>query len=319
MLQYLVILLDNACIPFCHADNPCKDSFQMPIETLQRAIKYGMKNNLMVQYVMPHYQLSPKYYNVLESIDNIKIGYDISIYNSHRQLTEPSDKAVLRTSILDVIDNPYFVLPFIENEERLCICYTDIEKFDDRMIPRYYQSLLILSQKIIELCKSDKLHEVNILTDILKYKTMNNCGAGITNITIAPNGSFYLCPAFYYNELKGIDNETDYRRVDSTFSVGTLKDGLVIPNRNLLDIYHAPLCRTCDAYHCNRCIWLNRQLTGDINTPSHQQCVISHIERNASRELSIQLRKEGLKLRSIAEINYLDPLDNLDIWKKEKL
>ena len=55
-----------------------------------------------------------------------------------------------------------------------------------------------------------------------------------------------------------------------------------IPDAELLRLDHAPLCRRCDAYACRRCVWLNRKLTRELNVPSHRQCVLAHIERNAS-------------------------------------
>jgi CXXX repeat peptide maturase len=89
-----------------------------------------------------------------------------------------------------------------------------------------------------------------------------------------------------------------------------LESGLQIPNPQLLKLDHAPLCRICDAYHCNRCIWLNQKLTWDNNTPSHQQCVLAHLERNAARTLQQQLRAVGLNAgEEIKEIDYLDPFD----------
>ena len=134
------------------------------------------------------------------------------------------------------------------------------------------------------------------MTDRILLDKMNNCEAGLENITIAPNGKFYLCPAFYYENPKN--------------SVGNLNEGLQIKNKQLLKLDHAPLCRKCDAYHCNRCLWLNQQTTWDINTPSHEQCVVSHLERNASKRLLEQLQSIGLfSDKSITEITYLDPFD----------
>lgn len=48
-----------------------------------------------------------------------------------------------------------------------------------------------------------------------------------------------------------------------------------------------------------------------MNTPSHEQCVMGHLERNASRNLLQNIRKYGTFLsgRDIREINYLDPFD----------
>lgn len=310
MLQYLVVLLDNISLPYCHADNPCKDSFLMPIDTLKKAILFGMKNNLMIQYVMPPYDLSSEYYDVIESIDNVKIGIDVSVFNVIPQNVS-TKKVVLRINISDFIEDINFIIPLIKNVERLSICYRDIEVFNDEMIPGYINALEVLANKLINEYSIGNQPKINILTDILEADKMNNCGAGITNITVCPNGSFYLCPAFYYNEILGVDNEMDYKEKKCNYAIGNIDKGVYIPNRHLLDLKHAPLCRTCDAYHCNRCIWLNRKLTGDSNTPSHQQCVISHIERNASRNLSIELQKLGMNYRYLKEVSYIDPFDNV--------
>jgi CXXX repeat peptide maturase len=139
---------------------------------------------------------------------------------------------------------------------------------------------------------------------------MNNCGAGVENITIAPNGKFYLCPAFYYDECSGVYNMMNNKNHRSDTAVGNLNTGLNVLNANLLKLENAPLCRNCDAYHCHRCVWSNMHSTMDINTPSHQQCVMTHIERNASRELLQKFQSIGLfQDREIKQINYLDPFD----------
>ena len=73
MLQYLVILLDDTSVAYCHADNPLKERNLIPLETLKKAILFGMKQNLMIQYVFPDYALPKEYAEVIESIDNVKI------------------------------------------------------------------------------------------------------------------------------------------------------------------------------------------------------------------------------------------------------
>ena len=125
---------------------------------------------------------------------------------------------------------------------------------------------------------------------------MNNCNAGYGSITLAPNGKFYVCPAFYF------EDEND--------SLGDLQKGLEIKNRHLYRLEYAPLCRLCDAFHCKRCIWLNRKTTGDVNIPSREQYVTAHLERNASAGLLKQLKPAGLYSHTeIPEINYLDPFE----------
>lgn len=51
--------------------------------------------------------------------------------------------------------------------------------------------------------------------------------------------------------------------------------------------------RICDAWHCKRCVWQNKKTTLEVNTPSREQCVLSHIERNATRSLLAKIREIG--------------------------
>ena len=132
---------------------------------------------------------------------------------------------------------------------------------------------------------------------------MNNCGAGESNITLAPNGKFYVCPAFYlYNKSN---------------SIGSLDDGIDIKNKQLYRLDHAPRCSHCDAYQCKRCVWLNQKTTLEVNTPSHEQCVVAHLERNASRNLLCKLQKHGMILSTydvMKDIDYLDPFEKREDW-----
>ncbi len=309
-LQYLVILLDDTSVAYCHADNPLKERNLMPIETLRKAILFGMKQNLMIQYVYPEYELPEEYEEVIESIDHVKIGRDVKVFNEVPKKLE-GDNVVIRLKIADFISKQYDIAALLPQAKRLNICLTDIESFKDEQQGEYEKALNTLNSVLLNLYKEQKQPQLNILTDRLQLTEMHNCEAGIGNITVAPNGKFYLCPAFYYDERMGISNRMNHVTKDATRSVGDLDNGLNIPNKQLLQLDHAPLCRICDAYHCNRCIWLNQKLTWDNNTPSHQQCVISHLERNATRQLLADIRKNGefLPEQEIKEIDYLDPFD----------
>lgn len=312
-LQYLVILLDDTSVAYCHAENPLKERYLMPLETLKKAILFGMKENLMIQFVYPNYELPAEYNEAIESIDHVKIGREVQILNEVPQHIS-SDNVVLRLSVAEFIAKQYDLAALLPQAKRLNICLVDIESFKDVQIDEYKKALDTLNAVLVNLYKSQKQTQVNIITDRLQLTEMHNCEAGIGNITIAPNGKFYLCPAFYYDEKQGVSNKMNHVTKDASRSVGDLEAGLQIPNKQLLQLDHAPLCRNCDAYHCNRCIWLNQKLTWDNNTPSHQQCVLSHIERNAARELSIKLHEAGLGLPEIKEIDYLDPFDVKEEW-----
>lgn len=309
MLQYLVILLDDTAQAFCHADNPLSERFLMPEETLRRALLFGMKENMMVQFVYPDYELPDGHRRLIESVESVKIGRDIAVYNGVPEKIETS-AAVVRLSIEDLIAGAQQIAGLLPQTQNLNICLTDIHNFRDEQAEAYSKALSILNAELLQLFRSGQPHRINILTDRLQLKEMHNCGAGVTNITLAPNGKFYLCPAFYYDERTGLSNRMNHANPSSSRSVGDMVNGLQIPNQQLLQLNHAPLCRICDAYHCNRCIWLNNRLTWDNNTPSRQQCVLAHLERNASRDLQQQLKAAGMDGgEEIKHIDYIDPFD----------
>ena len=308
MLKYLVILLDDTSIAFCHANNPLTLRSLMPLDVLKKAIVFGMKENLMIQYVMPSDKLPDEYYPVLESIDNIKIGVDVIVYDFIPDIAD-GRQIVLRIPFQTFINEVHRLVPLMKTTERISVCYTNIEEFSDDYIPLYTNALRVLVPFIVnaDSIENERVSDLNLLTDRLQLTKMNNCGAGIDTITIAPNGMFYICPAFYYDEMTGIDNKLNHINPSSSFSVGSIHEGLSIPNRHLYQIKYSPLCRTCDAFHCNRCVWLSQKLTWEVNTPSHQQCVMSHVERSVAREIAISLKQKGISTVDIPQIDYLDP------------
>lgn len=308
-MQYLVILLDDTSVAYCHANNPLTEPKLIPLDTLRKAILFGMKQNLMIQFVYPNYELPVEYHRVIESIDHIKIGREVLVYDSVPQMAYINN-LVLRLTINEFITKQNDIASLLQQAKRINICLTDTENFQEEQIEEYKNALATLNAVLLNLYKQVKSPQLNILTDRMQLTEMHNCGAGISNITIAPNGKFYLCPAFYYDEQMGISNRMNHKTKDASRSVGDLDNGIDIPNKQLLQLDHAPLCRICDAYHCKRCIWLNQKMTWDNNTPSRQQCVLAHLERNAARDLQLALKEVGYLIKNeIKEITYLDPFD----------
>lgn len=318
MLRYLIILLDDTSTSFCHYENTAKKTRLIPIQMLKEGILFGMKENLMIQFVYPDYELPQEYKDTVETIDHSKIvsslcedeelkeDADVIVFhdwNSLEQCAFDMDKLyALRTTKDDFFDCYRFLKNVLGKVVRLNIVITDVERFAEEDFYRYKQCLSHLSDDMLALYKEGKSLQLNILTDRLMLDGMNNCNAGSESITLAPDGKFYVCPAFYY--------EQDY-------SIGSLAEGLDIKNSQLYKLSYAPICRHCDAYQCRRCVWLNKKMTLEVNTPSHEQCVVAHLERNASRELLRKGRELGefLPKMGINEIDYLDPFDKRKEWQ----
>lgn len=305
MLQYLNILLSDESVSFCHY-NPSSDGGLMSLDIMRAGIRFAMMENLMIQFVYPEGTLPQEYLDVIDTIDhfNIKsVKDDAQVWVVNKPILEEADvPVVLRLDKQRLFESDEVIASMLCKQQRLNVVITDIETFSDSDFDAYKFFLERLVSRFEALYARSLDPQLNLLTDRIVLTQMNSCRAGETNITLASNGRFYICPAFYY------DDAEDY--------VGDLERGLDIKERQLYRLDHAPICSHCDAYQCKRCVWLNRKLTLEVNTPSHEQCVLAHLERNASRQLLLNLRKHGTfrPETEINEIDYLDPFEKRKEW-----
>jgi len=310
MLKYLIILLDDISTSYCHYSNNKNESKLISLETLKKGVLFAMKNDVRIQYVYPLKALPIDYVEIINSMFHDNIGpheqqdnMDIVIINDFDKLEQNIDflniekKYVLRTTINDFLDKYSILKTVLEKNLSINVVFTDVEKFTDDMIAKYQEVLYDLGACLKDLIYKGNIVNTNLITDRIALNSTNNCGAGDTCITLAPNGNFYPCPAYYYDEIPfGV--------------IGNIESGLDIKNQKLFTIDGAPLCKICDAFHCKRCAWLNKKLTYEVNVPSRQQCVMAHIERNTSKKVLDDFHKMNILTdKDISEIDYIDPFE----------
>jgi CXXX repeat peptide maturase len=323
MLKYLLIILSESSVPFCYYDEkPCgsKKSDLISLKHLKEAVIFALKNNLKINFLYPHYKPGKKYDLLTDEVEHIKIVpielhkiYKDSIlaiesnnFPSDSKLKKLKDENIifrLRKEHLKKLSLHIKIL--VPKCKRLNLVLMDIEKYSEEDLDGYKNQLENISNFILKLSASNNLPELNFLTDRISLEQMNNCNAGINHLTVTPNGKLYLCPAFYYH------NEND--------TLGEIRNDIIIKNKQLLRLKYAPICRICDAYQCKRCVFLNKIITSEINTPSSQQCRLSHIEREASRLFLIKLKEKNnnnINFKDIPKIDYSDPFE---IAEKNKL
>ena len=316
MINYLILPVSKNSKSFCYYNNNHSEGEIINFKLLQDAVLFAIKNKCGLNVLYGDEPLPVKYELELEKLKHIKLlplklrkYYPEGIY-----IIEESDldsvKKIKKNNELNLILrlnknrlpelSDIFSL-LLWRFKRLNLIFTDIFDFSDNDFNEYKKQLNIIGGSVYKLFRHNDNIELNFLTDRLFLQNMNNCDAGIKHITIAPDGKFYLCPGFYYD--------------DNNNALGDMERDFIIKNEKVLQLKNTPLCSNCDAWHCKRCYYLNQKMTLEINTPSSQQCIISHIERNQSRIISDKLIKksEYKNLVPIPELDYFDPYEILNV------
>ncbi|MDR1023661.1 MAG: CXXX repeat peptide maturase [Prevotellaceae bacterium] len=316
MLKYLVILLDDTAVSYCHYQSKKAERRLISLADLKAGILFAMKQNLMLQVVYPACEIPAAHREAIETIDHCKVApvgggsekrADVVVLDGRNAAEGWAEVEVgkEKVAVLRLAKAEFFacypkVGELLGCVGRINVVITDVEAFGEPDFQAYGEVLSALSVEVKKLYAQGLRPQLNILTDRLMLEAMNSCNAGYESVTLAPNGKFYVCPAFYME--------------DESEAIGDLFTGLSVKNRQLYGIQHAPLCRRCDAYQCKRCVWLNRKTTGEVNTPSREQCVAAHLERNASGKLLRDLQSAGGEhgfVKTIGDVSYLDPFDTL--------
>lgn len=312
MLKYLIVMLGGAAVPFCHEPEPRPgDASWLPIASLRQAVLLALKNNCKINYLYPGRKPPRAMERLIDEVDHVKIvpfgmvrAYPeaIVVLESGAFPDARGLKALRGRNVILRLDRKD--LPTLDSRLRLLssgcrrmnVVWKDLADFREEDWGEYHRQLGGLRGWMLARSARAVLPELNVLTDRIALERMNNCEAGLTHLTVAPNGLMYLCPAFY--------------RRDEAQALGEIRSDIAVANRHLLELRYAPICRICDAFQCRRCVFLNRTLTLEVNTPSAQQCRASHVEREASR-LLLNADRAGAKRfpgsAKIAKIAYNDP------------
>lgn len=281
MPENVIVLLSTDATSFCIASNKNnKIHTLIPIDILRDVVNQASRQGRNMQFVYPEYKLPDEYLSLIATVqhkDIVPISYsghgDAVVFNSWEDINgeiSPDSFCILRTSLSNFYRRTTDLVSLLNNIHRLNIVFTDECIFSEQDVPKYREVISELSNIILNCWKAGKYVEVNLITDRLHLTEMDNCDAGWRSITLAPNGKYYICPSFYYA------NEED--------SCGDVQNGLALKDALLYKLDYAPVCKSCNAYHCSRCVFLNKKRTLEVNIPSFEQCKKAEIELEATRQ-----------------------------------
>jgi len=315
-MEYLMIILDNAAPSFCHYDVVRQESEIISCEILERGIEFAEKNALEITAIYGMENLPAEHRQLLDAVPHVRIlpyrkdsvfsDDDIVVLNgSHDSSFQYRilDREITHLALTIRLQDAKNLYSFIENNrrffKRISVIFKGLEQADEQMLNDFRLALQKTIPLLFNMLSYERFTEIGFATDRMLLREMNNCNAGATHITLAPDGYFYICPGFYH---------------DGSPPIGSPEKGILIKNPQLFQYSHASICKQCDCFQCKRCVFLNKRTTLEVNTPSRQQCVASHHERNLSGFLLEKMQKRGImtNLPKIAPLFYLDPMEILD-------
>lgn len=299
--KYMQFITSDNITPHCSYRNIRGTDNLMSKDTFEKGLDFCRKNGFIpVMLGKPHFMdiKASDSYLVIEDARSAG-STSIAVHDNGTAASGTSDISILIVN-KDKLEHLYdFVTSLQLQYRRVNLVLEDIQHWSVRETESYSRQLGKLLPFIAETYEKGEPLELSVLSDIWELNAMRNCDAGQGSFALAPNGRIYLCPGFYF------ESEEAY--------AGTLEQGIHLRNPQLLELCNAPICSSCDVYSCKRCKHLNLKLTGEINTPSKIQCLISHIERNKSMELQKLLTKNSqIRFDNLLQaIDYMDPLDKL--------
>lgn len=306
--RYLYFILSDDSIEHCSYLSKIGSNNRMSNQVLIRAFKFAedhfyipvvlhSKSNLTIYNFN---ELSKKYWIELADYKNQSLFNTpdtIPVFNNSvpDEVIIACDKCVLNIDEAHIQQLAHITGRLLGRTSRVNI---NLKISKESNLIRYEQQLKKIIDILLDFYRRGEVKEVNRLTDRLVLSEMDNCGAGEYTYAVAPNGKIYICPAFYYN--------------DPCSDIGSIDEGIIL-SKELFQLEKSPYCSECDAFHCNRCVYLNKHYTGEYNIPSAIQCKVSHLERNHSLLLLEKLYAENLNQFSynntqLAPIDYNDPI-----------
>jgi len=276
----IVVLLSEGSASFCMQSQPKGRHGLISFDNLNSIIAKAKSEGLSLQFVYPEEEIPAHYGRLISTVEHISIvpvkaaikGEVVVVdgWDEMALATVAGACLVFRTTLGDFYEKVEELEYLLKLANQLSIVFVDEAEFGKDDADAYEGALRKLKRMVLKEFECGHEIKLNLITYRLFLDEMHNCDAGWKTVTLAPNGKFYPCPACYYDEA---DNPC-----------GELSRGLDLKNPLLYNVSHAPLCKTCNAYQCRRCIFLNKKKTGEVNIPSFEQCEKSRIELKITKE-----------------------------------
>ena len=312
--KYLYIICDNSFPSYCeYSLNDTLPKSVMSEGMLAKVITFCDDNNFVPVFCGCE-KLPDNYYGYqMISYDDITTGRCkihanyftqllLSVNNVTRECNLPNVSNVILTYDASDLDTLIEKIELLSEKVPHVSVNLTIQKMNigvEDYLSRYNFFLIKLLKLTGNKWKAGNYLTVNVIANELFANTNRPCGAGKNSYTMSPDGNIYLCAGFYYS--------------DPSHPIGNVISGIDNIYSKQCDMDKAPLCEGCDIRHCRRCVYKNKQGTGEYHIPTELQCVISHMEYEYSRKLSELLNEGDLSIpieynKKLVKNEHYDPM-----------
>ncbi|MDO5376839.1 MAG: radical SAM peptide maturase, CXXX-repeat target family [Clostridia bacterium] len=303
----LYFLLADDYVNYCSCSNPVHRHGKMTEEEILEGLQFAHENFFDAIFVhsrsefafadRPEYEgylilhlVPAKFYKEASALHQYLLVFDETSYDLP---VDGIENCILNVHANDIAHLSAYVSTLLKRVSRINLNVMDIDRtFDEKT---YREQLAQIKDELVKMYMEQGIvKEVSIITDICHQEVHAGCQAGDRSFVYAPDHRFYTCSSMYSR--------------DQGAALGNIQDGLSAPkNANLYKLDHMPLCQLCDAYHCSRCIQINRNATKEVNVPPSYQCRKSLIEREIARQYQADM--DGMKGKHILhKLDYADPM-----------
>lgn len=306
----LYFALSNDYISFCSYENVCvQEQKKMTKEQILEGLRFAREH-----FMKPIFLHAKDFkYDYLKEYENYEIEHIVPLEffeknqflhnedylivceeDSIEKLKEHVDNLILNIKAENIKNLFNYVKKVFVFSDRVNLNLLNLNKTFD--LEQYDEELKKCAELIISTySESGMIKELNVLTDILWLTEHEGCGAGDSSLTYGTDGKLYICPAYYSQQKGEIGNLAEYH----------------VGNQHLYSVNNFPICQECDAYHCERCTYINETYTTEVNVSPQFQCKKAHVERRNSLLIQQELKNKIQIEHMLEDVSYEDPYQKM--------
>lgn len=264
--KYLYFIMSDNFTSHCMYFSDSKSLDIMPKDVFRSGLEYAHKNSMIPVFLgdpgtlLPAHETRKLHLLIAkpdeEYIPKSAVEKYIPVLDmSNYEIRTAAEICIFMINQEDILKLETVLLNLSEQYARINIIKEALEDWTQESVATYQTVLEKIYNNRVLRGTSINLFDNGTLPD--------DCGAGISDFTLAPDGRFYICPGYYFGNSQAIGD----------LYTGINDEELVVLKRD-----KSPQCKICLINSCNRCSLNSMQKTKMMNLPSTIFCEIANIE-----------------------------------------